>query len=101
MGSQLDASVIDMYFVKPLDTIRIKEIANSHKLIVTLEENAVMGGAGSAVTEYLAKGNYKAAILNFGFPDEFINHGTKESQLIKAGLNKEAIVDLIKKKIES
>ena len=56
-----------------------------------------MGGAGSAVTEYLAKGNYKAAILNLGFPDEFINHGTKESQLIKAGLNKEAIVDLIKK----
>ena len=101
VGSQLDASVIDMYFVKPLDTIRIKEIANSHKLIVTLEENAVMGGAGSAVTEYLAKGNYKAAILNLGFPDEFINHGTKESQLIKAGLNKEAIVDLIKKKIES
>ena len=101
VGSQLDASVIDMNFVKPLDTIRIKEIANSHKLIVTLEENAVMGGAGSAVTEYLVKGNYKAAILNLGFPDEFINHGTKESQLIKAGLNKEAIVDLIKKKIES
>ena len=99
LGSELEATVVDMNFVKPLDTLRILEVARKHKLIVTLEENALKGGAGSAVSEFLAEVDQKISILNLGLPDEFINHGSKEHQLMKTGLIKTEILESIRKRL--
>lgn len=77
-AEKLNATVIDMRFVKPLDEALILQVANSHNLLVTVEENAVMGGAGSAVNEFLAKTNLKNSVLNIGLPDEFVIHGTQK-----------------------
>ena len=99
VGSELDATVVDMNFVKPLDTHRILEVASKHKLIVTIEENTLKGGAGSAVSEFLAEVDQKISILNLGLPDEFINHGSKEHQLMKTGLNKTEILESIRKRL--
>jgi len=72
-GEALDATVVNMRFVKPLDVELVKRIAESHHLIVTVEEHQIMGGAGSAVAEVLAFSNKKLLLL--GLPDRFIDHG--------------------------
>ena len=90
----LDATVIDMRFIKPLDTGMIDRIAKEHDILVTLEENALMGGAGSSVNEYLAQANLQPRhLINLGIPDRFIEHATQaqmlaESQLDAAGIIK-------------
>ena len=89
-----------MNFVKPLDTKRILDVSSDHKLIVTLEINAIKGGAGSAVSEFLASENKKISILNLGLPDEFINHGEPEQQLMSAGLGKNEILKSINNRIK-
>jgi 1-deoxy-D-xylulose-5-phosphate synthase len=73
-GEQLDATVVDMRFVKPLDKEMILSLANSHELLVTLEENSIAGGAGSAVSEFLAEQAVVMPILQLGLPDQFIDH---------------------------
>ena len=70
------ACLVDMNFVKPLDNKRIKELAEKYKLLITIEENVIKGGAGSAVAEFLAANNLNVSLLNFGISDEFVEHGS-------------------------
>jgi 1-deoxy-D-xylulose-5-phosphate synthase len=87
VGKNISATVIDMRFVKPLDEAVIKRTAESHQLIVTLEENVIKGGAGSAVNEYLASINSNCLRLNLGLPDHFIAHGDTSLLLADCGLD--------------
>ena len=87
-----------MRFVKPLDEDLIGNLARSHDLIVTVEENAIMGGAGSAVIEVLAANNHCLPVLNLGLPDKFIEHGKAPEMLSGAGLDSAAITLAIKQK---
>jgi len=88
----LDATVVDMRFVKPLDQSMINDIAASHEFIVTIEENAIQGGAGSGVNEYLAAAGYRGLLLNLGVPDAFIEPDKPENMLSACGLDIEGIV---------
>ena len=97
----IDATVADMRVVKPLDQELIGDLATSHQLIVTLEENTVMGGAGSAVNEYLVQENYSIPILNLGLPDRFLEHGKVPDMLAEVGLNSDAIATAIKQKLKA
>lgn len=94
-ADQLNASVCDMRFVKPLDTELLLEMYNSHELIVTLEENAVMGGAGSSVGEWLAEQGLATELLLLGLPDTCIEHGKREALLAQSGLDANSIVQRI------
>jgi 1-deoxy-D-xylulose-5-phosphate synthase len=94
-GEQLDATVVNMRFVKPLDTGLVKQMAATHELIVTVEEHQIMGGAGSAVLEVLSKTNTKALLL--GLPDRFIDHGDAAKLLAAVGLDAEGIRNSITK----
>ncbi|MDF7666364.1 1-deoxy-D-xylulose-5-phosphate synthase [Orbaceae bacterium ESL0727] len=76
-AEQLDATVIDMRFIKPLDEITLLQISQNHNIIVTIEENSVKGGAGSAVNEFLLSKKIKCDILNIGLPDKFIPQGSQ------------------------
>jgi 1-deoxy-D-xylulose-5-phosphate synthase len=80
-GKALDATVIDMRWVKPLDAERILELADSHELLVTVEVNAVAGGAGSGVSELLRAEGRDVAVLHLGLPDHYVEHGAPELQL--------------------
>lgn len=82
----LDATVVNMRFVKPLDTDTLEKMAQSHQLIVTVEDNAITGGAGSAVNEALAAAGHTVQILNLGLPDVYLEHGSREQLLDEAGL---------------
>jgi 1-deoxy-D-xylulose-5-phosphate synthase len=81
----LDATVVNMRFVKPLDATLVREMAQAHELIVTVEEHQVMGGAGSAVCEALAGTDRKVLLL--GLPDRFIDHGDPARLLASVGLD--------------
>ena len=95
----LDATVADMRFVKPLDTALIAELATSHDLLVTIEENAIMGGAGSAVGEHLAATNCKTPILNLGLSDTFIEHGKVPQMLADEGLDADGIIRAVRTRL--
>jgi len=95
-AEELNATVIDMRFVKPLDEAIITELASSHELLVTIEENARLGGAGSAVNEYIAQQNLSIPVRNLGLPDHFIDHGDTSTLLSSCGLDKEGIITSIK-----
>jgi 1-deoxy-D-xylulose-5-phosphate synthase len=94
-AEELDATVANMRFVKPLDDVLVRELADSHDLLVTVEENVIMGGAGSAVLESLQQAGKTLPVLQLGLPDRFIDHGDPGIQLAHAGLNKEGIVKSI------
>ena len=98
-AEELDATVANMRFVKPLDETLVAELAGSHDLLVTIEENAVMGGAGSAVLESLQRQRIKATVLQLGLPDRFIDHGDPALQLKSCGLDKEGILAAIRVKL--
>ncbi|MGP1956908.1 MAG: 1-deoxy-D-xylulose-5-phosphate synthase [Arsenophonus sp. NC-PE1-MAG3] len=91
----LNATVVDMRFVKPLDEILILEIAQNHKLLVTLEENVIIGGAGSGVNEFLLKAHHIMPIINLGLPDHYISQGNQTEILAELGLNAKGIVKSI------
>ncbi|MGB0841153.1 MAG: 1-deoxy-D-xylulose-5-phosphate synthase [Pseudoalteromonas shioyasakiensis] len=95
-ADELNATVIDMRFIKPLDTDAISKLLSSHDVIVTLEDNAIAGGAGSAVNEYLAAIKADVTILNLGIPDEFIKHGTQDEMHAEMGLDASGILTSIK-----
>ncbi|PCJ26866.1 MAG: 1-deoxy-D-xylulose-5-phosphate synthase [SAR86 cluster bacterium] len=99
-AESLNATVVDMRFVKPLDEELIGDMATEHQLIVTIEENALQGGAGSAVNEYLLQENYQIPVLNLGLPDEFLEHGKVSEMLAAANLSSENIIISIKKKLK-
>ncbi|HHR5901843.1 TPA: 1-deoxy-D-xylulose-5-phosphate synthase [Providencia alcalifaciens] len=94
-AEQINATVVDMRFVKPLDEALILEMANSHDMLVTLEENAIMGGAGSGVNEFLMKEKKVLPVLNLGLPDFFIPQGTQDELLADLGLDATGIVNAI------
>ena len=95
----LDASVADMRFVKPLDVDLLRELAHSHRLLVTLEENAVAGGAGAGVAEMLAALGLDVPILHLGLPDIFIEHGDPARMLAECGLDAGGIERAIRQRI--
>lgn len=95
----LDATLADMRFVKPLDEALLRELATSHQLLVTLEENTVQGGAGAAVSEWLAAHHIATPVLHLGLPDTFLHHGQHSKLLDAAGLSADAIVDRIKARL--
>ena len=92
VAEQIDASVVDMQFVKPLDEALVLEMADSHDWLVTLEENSIAGGAGSAVSELLRAHRPRAQLLQRGLPDTWIEHGTRDQALADAGLDIEGIL---------
>lgn len=101
-AEELNATLIDMRFVKPLDTEKLIEVVKSHRLIVTLEENAVAGGAGSAVAEYLSSElDCNLPVLHLGLPDRFISHGKPKDLLAECGLNAEGISRSIRQRFKS
>jgi 1-deoxy-D-xylulose-5-phosphate synthase len=87
IGERLDATVVNMRYVKPLDEELIDRIAKKNQHIITLEENVVAGGAGSAVAEALSTQGHRNAMLHIGIPDRAIAHGTREDCLAEAGLD--------------
>jgi 1-deoxy-D-xylulose-5-phosphate synthase len=96
----IDATVANMRFIKPLDEALIKELASTHKLLVTIEDNAVAGGAGSAVNEYLANLGLQVPVINLGIPDHFTEHGTREQVLADCNLTPEDIISSIKPNLQ-
>ncbi|GAC1633613.1 MAG: 1-deoxy-D-xylulose-5-phosphate synthase [Nevskia sp.] len=95
----LDAIVVDMRFVKPLDEALIGELAARCELLVTLEENVLAGGAGSAVNEFLAQLPQPPPLLNLGLPDAFIAHGSREPLLAECGLDAAGVLRAIQKRL--
>ena len=99
IANELDCSLIDMRFVKPLDEDLITKLAKKHELLVTLEENMIAGGAGSAVNEFLNISNVSTKILNVGIPDNFPSVGSPSDQKTEADLEKTKIIKQINKKL--
>jgi 1-deoxy-D-xylulose-5-phosphate synthase len=87
IAERLDATLVNMRFVKPLDEDLVIALAADHRAIVTIEENATAGGAGCAVGELLASEGLQVPQLQLGIPDRFIEHGSRESCLAAAGLD--------------
>ena len=98
-GEELDATVANMRFVKPLDDALVLEIAESCALLVTVEENVIMGGAGSAVVETLQANKKTTPVLQLGLPDRFIDQGDPGIQLAECGLNADGIVKAIRARL--
>jgi 1-deoxy-D-xylulose-5-phosphate synthase len=89
-----------MRFVKPLDTGTIKAALEQHDLLVTIEDNAIAGGAGSAVAEYLNQHNLSARLLQIGFPDKWINHGDPGELLADWQLDKKGMLLSIQARVK-
>src|SRR5882757_616606 len=87
IAERLDATIVNMRFVKPLDERLVESIAARHRAIITIEENAIGGGAGSAVGELLTAAGLQVPMLHIGIPDRFIEHGTRDTCLARAGLD--------------
>ncbi len=98
-GEELDATVADMRFVKPLDADLAAELAGTHELVVTVEENSIMGGAGSAVAEALAARSIGTPLLQLGLPDRYVDHGDQAQLLASIGLDGRGIVAAIRARL--
>ncbi|HTS52376.1 MAG TPA: 1-deoxy-D-xylulose-5-phosphate synthase [Burkholderiales bacterium] len=98
VAEEFDATVVNMRFVKPLDVEMVLELASTHGLLVTLEENVVQGGAGSAVNECLVEHAVQTNVLNIGLPDRLIEHGTRDQMLQEAGLEPSGIAAAIRRR---
>jgi len=98
-ADELDATLVDMRFVKPLDESLIIDMAANHDLLVTVEENTVLGGAGSGVSELLNQSSIITPIMHLGLPDQFIDHGKHQDLLSACGLDGIGITDSIKKRL--
>jgi 1-deoxy-D-xylulose-5-phosphate synthase len=90
-GEALDATVVNMRFVKPLDTELLRELARTHEGFVTVEEHVIMGGAGAACLEAFSALQIKADVLLLGLPDRFIDHGEHQQLLAAEGLDAKGI----------
>jgi 1-deoxy-D-xylulose-5-phosphate synthase len=98
-GEELDATVVNMRFVKPLDDALVHQLARTHALLVTVEDNVAMGGAGSAVAESVAAAGLAVPMLHLGLPDHFIDHGDQNQLLAAAGLGKDGVLASIRKRL--
>jgi 1-deoxy-D-xylulose-5-phosphate synthase len=99
-AAELNATVANMRFVKPLDRELVFRLANSHELLVTVEENVVMGGAGSAVAESLAADGVAMPLLMLGLPDAFVEHGDPQQLLADCGLDAAGIVRAVRARLD-
>lgn len=100
VAESLDATVVDMRFVKPLDEALVRELAGSHELLVTIEENSVMGGAGAAVSEFLARENLVKPVLHLGLPDYYVEHAKPAEMLAECGLDAKGIEASVRQRLE-
>jgi 1-deoxy-D-xylulose-5-phosphate synthase len=100
VAEKLEATVVDMRFVKPLDESMVRVMAASHDLLVTVEENAVMGGAGSAVSEFLARENILKSVLHLGLPDVYVEHAKPAQMLAECGLDADGIEASINERLQ-
>ncbi len=98
-GERLDATVVNMRFIKPLDESCVRKLAGSHSMLVTLEDNVVSGGAGSAVAESLAAQGITIPLTQMGIPDHFIEHASREEQLAECGLDVDSIYRRIQREL--
>jgi 1-deoxy-D-xylulose-5-phosphate synthase len=92
VASELNATLVDMRFVKPLDINLIEELATSHEVLVTIEDNAIAGGAGSGVNEYILSKSMSVKVLNIGIPDHFVKHGTQLEVHQELGIDAKGIL---------
>ena len=97
VGQELNATVANMRFVKPLDEQLILELAKTHDTLITIEENAITGGAGSAVNTLLHRHKILKHTLNLGLPDQFVEQGTREELLALCGLDRDGVIKQINK----
>ncbi|WP_337571341.1 1-deoxy-D-xylulose-5-phosphate synthase [Mitsuokella jalaludinii] len=95
----IEAAVVNMRFIKPLDTERIDEMARTKRLLITVEENVLAGGFGSAVAEYLADHGIEVPLLRFGIPDRFIEQGTRRELLSLFGLQPDEMAERIRERL--
>jgi 1-deoxy-D-xylulose-5-phosphate synthase len=100
-AEKLDATVVNMRYVKPLDIEMILQMAKQHELLVTIEENMIMGGAGSAINECLQANACLIQVLNLGLPDRFIEHGDTATLLAQCGLDVEGIIESVTQHINA
>ena len=100
VAESLDATVVDMRFVKPLDEALVRELAGSHELLVTIEENAVMGGAGSAVGEFLTSEGLEVPLLQLGLPDYYVEHAKPSEMLAECGLDAAGIEKAVRQRLD-
>ncbi len=98
-GEALDATVVNMRFVKPLDIDLLIELAGNHSLLVSIEENAVIGGAGAEIERVLGERGLNVAVLRLGLPDRFIDHGEQGQLLAELGLDKDGIVRSVRERL--
>ena len=98
-AEELNATVANMRFIKPLDAKLVAQLAASHDLLVTVEEGCVMGGAGSAVAEALAAAGIVKPLLHLGLPDKFIDHGDAQQLLAQCGLDGAGIAASIRQRL--
>ena len=99
-AEELDATVVSMRFVKPLDEGIIISMLKKHTLLVTLEEGAVSGGAGSAVNEFLQRELLTIPVMNLGIPDRFIEAGSRDEQLVECGLDVSSIIKSVNRRLQ-
>ena len=95
----VDISVYDMIFVKPLDEDLLREACENHKYIVTIEDNVLAGGFGSEVLEFVSDGGYDVRVKRFGIPDRFVKHGTQEELIRECGYDAGSVYDWVKKRL--
>jgi len=100
VAENLDATVVDMRFVKPLDEALVRELAGSHELLVTIEENAIMGGAGSAVSEFLSAEGVLKPMLHLGLPDVYVEHAKPAQMLAECGLDAAGIEASVRQRMQ-
>jgi 1-deoxy-D-xylulose-5-phosphate synthase len=100
-AEELDATVANMRFIKPLDQALVEQLARGHELLVTVEEGSVMGGAGSAVAEYLAAAGLVRPLLHLGLPDRFVDHGDTAVLLAEVGLDKAGLLAAIRARLDA
>lgn len=98
-AERLNATVVNMRFIKPLDEDCILELANSHRVLASVEDGAVAGGAGSAVAELLAQHGNPVPLAILGIPDQFIEHASREQQLAECGLDAEHIYQRVQREL--
>jgi 1-deoxy-D-xylulose-5-phosphate synthase len=97
VAEHIDASLVNMRFIKPLDESLVREMATSHEVLVTIEENMIQGGAGSAVNEFLAAEGIQVNLINLGLPDRYLDHASHQEQLTEAGLDYAGILRAIER----
>jgi 1-deoxy-D-xylulose-5-phosphate synthase len=100
IAEELDATIVNMRFVKPIDEMLIVEMCGDHDLIITVEENVIPGGAGAAVNEVIAAHGITQKVANYGLPDRLLQHGSREDMLRDAQLDYDGILDFITEQMD-